>query len=258
MLPAVRCTAEILLGLLGLVSCGAEERREGAIERPRLSTQTAQRRVLDPPGYGRRPLTRLSFLLGVLVLSASCASEMVLRAEPDRLPSSRSALASIDPVAVRLSVEAAGFGSDSTVGSRAAGLGQPEGAIYLTEGPGDVLRQLVAGELRAAGHKLVDEDPQVEVTVHVLEFEVQMGPRSLLWDVRAEIRMALELVGEQGSTTTTGKFIYTVERRGSSVLWPAIGTAGRILAECLADLAELVAERDAFGEALAKAASPGP
>lgn len=203
-------------------------------------------------------MTRLSLLLGVLVLSASCASEMVLRAEPDRRPSSRSALASIDPVAVRLSVEAAGFGSDSTVGLRAAGLGQPEGAIYLTEDAGDVLRQLVAQELRAAGHQLVAEDPQVEVTVHVLAFEVQIEPRSLLWDVRAEIRMALELVGEQGSTTTTGKFIYTVERRGSSVLWPAIGTAERILAECLADLAELVAERDAFGAALAKVASSRP
>ncbi len=203
-------------------------------------------------------MTRLSLLLGVLVLSASCASEMVLRAEPDRLPSSRSALASIDPVEVRLSVEGAGLGSDSTVGLRAAGLGQREGAIYLTEGPGDVLRQLVAGELRAAGHKLVDESPQVEVTVHVLEFEVQMVPRSLLWDVRVEIRMALELLGKQGSTTTTGEFIYTVERHGSSVLWPAIGNLERILAECLTDLAELVAERDAFGEALAEAASPGP
>jgi len=203
-------------------------------------------------------VTRLSLLLGVLVLSASCASEMVLRAEPDRRPSSRSGLASIDPVAVRLSVEAAGFGSDSTVGLRAAGLGQPEAAIYLTEDAGDVLRQLVAQELRAAGHPLVAEDPQVEVTVHVLAFEVQMRPRSLLWDVSAEIRMALELVGKQGSTTTTGKFIYTVERRGSSVLWPAIGTAERILAECLADLAELVAERDAFGAALAKAASSRP
>ena len=258
MMPAVRCTAEILLGLLGLVCCGAEDRRQGAIERLCLSTETAQRRVLDPPGYGRRPLTRSSLLLGVLVLSVSCASEMVLRAEPDRLPSSRSALASIDPVEVRLRVEGAGLGSDSTVGLRAAGLGQPEGAIYLTEGPGDVLRQLVAQELRAAGHKLVDEDPEVEVTVHVLAFEVQMGPRSLLWDVRAEIRMALELLGKQGSTTTTGKFIYTVERQGSSVLWPAIATAERILAECLADLAELVAERDAFGEALAEAALAGP
>ena len=158
----------------------------------------------------------------------------------------------------RLSVEAAGFGSDSPVGLRAAGLGQPEGAIYLTEDAGDVLRQLVAQELRAAGHQLEADDPQVEVTVHVLAFEVQIEPRSLLWDVRAEIRMALELVGEQGSTTTTGKFIYTVERRGSSVLWPAIGTAVRILAECLADLAKLIAERDAFGAALAKVASSRP
>ncbi len=242
-------------GLLGLVFCGAEDRPEGAIERPRLSTQSTQRRVLDPPGYGRRRLTRLSLLLGVLVLSVSCASEMVLRAASDRRPSSASALASIDPVEVRLNVEGAGLGSDSTVGLRAAGLGLPESAIYLTEGPGDVLRQLVAQELRAAGHPLVDEGPHVEVTVHVLEFDVQMVPRSLLWDVRVEIRMALELIGKQGSTTTTGKFIYTVERHGSSVLWPAIGTAERILAECLADLAELVAERDAFGAALAKAAS---
>ena len=55
MMPAVRCTAEILPELLGLVFRGAEERREGAIERPRLSTQTASEAFGIPLNTGEDP-----------------------------------------------------------------------------------------------------------------------------------------------------------------------------------------------------------
>ena len=41
MMPAVRCTAEILLGLLGLDCRDARDRCNGGLERPRFSTQTA-------------------------------------------------------------------------------------------------------------------------------------------------------------------------------------------------------------------------
>ena len=185
------------------------------------------------------------------LLLLACAGDLVLRAPQQRAPRGAGALAAMAPLAVKLLPATGVVSAEDPVGEREAGMGVRSASIYLTEDAGVVLWRLVAGELRAAGHRVVDAKPDVVVGIQVLEFSVRNRARSPGWDVIASVRLALRVAKTPDAEDFT-EFVYTAERSGRSFLWPGIRSNERILAECLDDLAQLVSEREALAAALAR------
>jgi len=185
------------------------------------------------------------------LLLLACAGDLVLRAPEQRAPRGAGALAAMAPLAVKLLPATGVVSAEDPVGEREAGMGVRSASIYLTEDAGVVLWRLVAGELRAAGHRVVDAKPDVVVGIQVLEFSVRNRARSPGWDVIASVRLALRVAKTPDAEDFT-EFVYTAERSGRSFLWPGIRSNERILAECLDDLAQLVSEREALAAALAR------
>jgi hypothetical protein len=197
------------------------------------------------------------WLAPLLLLTMACAGDLVLRAPQQRAPRDAGALAAMAPLAVKLLPAVGAVTAENPVGEREAGMGAPSASIFLTEDAGVVLWRLVAGELRAAGHRVVDAQPDVVVGIRVLEFSVRNRAHSPGWDVIASVRLALRVEKTPGAEDFT-EFVYTAERSGRRFFWPGIGSNERILAECLDDLAQLVSEREALAAALARHAGQQP
>ena len=191
------------------------------------------------------------WLAALLLLAVACAGDLVLRAPQQRAQRSAGALAAMAPLAVQLLPATGAATAEDPVGEREAGMGVRSASIYLTEDAGVVFWRLVAGELRRAGHRVVDTQPDVAVGIQVLEFSVRNRARSPGWDVIASVRLALRVAKTPDAEDFT-EFVYTAERSGRSFLWPGIRSNERILAECLDDLAQLVSEREALAAALAR------
>ena len=194
---------------------------------------------------------RLSWLTSLLLLALACAGDLVLRAPQQRAQRGATALAAMEPLAVRLLPATGAPTAEDPVGEREVGMGVRSASIYLTEDAGAVLWRLVAGELSRAGHRVVDAQPDVAVEIRVLEFSVRDRARSPGWDVIASVRLSLR-VAKTPHAEDFAEFVYTAERSGRSFLWPGIRSNERILADCLDDLAQLVSEREALATALAR------
>jgi hypothetical protein len=197
---------------------------------------------------------RSAWLVSLLLVSLACAGDLVLRASQQRAPARAGALAALAPLAVQLPAATGAATAEDPVGERETGMGVRSATIYLTEDAGAVVWRLVAGELRRAGHRIVDAQPDVAVMIQVLEFSVQDRARSPGWDVIASVRLALRVAKAPDAEDYT-ELVYTAERSGRSFLWPGIRSNERILAECLDDLAQLVSEREALAAALARHAA---
>lgn len=197
---------------------------------------------------------RSAWLVSLLLVSAACAGDLVLRASQRREQPSTGALAALAPLAVQLPAATRAVTAEHPVGEREAGMGVPSAAIYLTEDAAAVLWRLVAGELRRAGHRIVQTQPDVALTVRVLEFSVRDHARSLGWDVIVRVRLALRIAKTPDAEDYT-ELVYTAERSGRSFFWPGIRSNERVLAECLDDLAQLLSEREALAAALARHAA---
>lgn len=181
----------------------------------------------------------------------------MVRAPEEPVAVAESALAGIPSLAVEVPPARADAASQDPVGEREAALGVRRGSIYLTEAPAVVLRRLVVTELEAAGHRVAQANPDVVLEVRVLEFSVQDRARSLGWDVVASVRLALRVSKTRGAEDHA-ELIYTAERSGRSFLLPGVRRNERILAECLEDLARLVAQREALAELLRRFAGVAP
>jgi hypothetical protein len=192
--------------------------------------------------------TLRSCWLALLVLVA-CAGDIVVRIPRQQAPRLDTALAAIAPLAVEVPAASGAPNSADPIGERDAGLGSPRGSIYLTEDAGTVLWRLVSEELRAAGHRVVDADPDVSLAIQVLEFDVGNRSRSLGWDVVVRIRMVLRVAKVAGADDFA-EFVYSAERTGRTVYRPGIRSNERVVTECLDDLARLVSERETLAAAL--------
>jgi hypothetical protein len=202
---------------------------------------------------GSRPSLRVAlriWLLGALLIaSASCAGDLVIRAPEQDFRPIPGPLARLAPLEVEMPPAAGADATRKVVGERAAGLGLPGGPIALTEDPGHLIRRIVAGELRAAGHQVVDDGSQVALAVLVEEFRVDAPRHGSGWDVVARVRVLLRIARTPDDPDHT-ELVYTAERRALTYLRPSLATTERVLGECLDDLAQLVSERASLAQAL--------
>jgi len=123
------------------------------------------------------------------------------------------------------------------------------GPIVLTEDPGGVVSGVVAAELRAAGHRIVDGEADAAMEIRVEEFRVEAPRAGSGWKVVANLRVVLKVASTPGSAGST-ELVYTAERKADSPVRPSLATTERVLGECLGDLGRLVAERPSLARAL--------
>ncbi|MDJ0850779.1 MAG: hypothetical protein QNK04_20605 [Myxococcota bacterium] len=190
-----------------------------------------------------------SLSLLVILLVLGCASDLTVRAPEVGGDRADSSLAGVAPVAVELPPAAGAHAESKVVGERAAGLGLSAGQIALTEDPGHVVRRLVASELEAAGHRVVEADPQVVVGVSVEEFRVEAPRHGRGWEVLARVRVLLRIHGPRDAGEHTD-LVYTAESKSVTYVRPSLAMTERVLGECLTDLARLVRERESLSRAL--------
>jgi hypothetical protein len=197
--------------------------------------------------------------VAVALLGLGCAGDLTVRAPAVEPAPAGGALSAIAPLTIEVP-EARGEGaSDKVVGERAQGFGTTRGPIALTETPGSVARRIVVAELSAAGHRVVrdaQEDPEVAATVWVREFTVDSPRQGSGWEVNVRVSIALRVAATPDAEDHT-ELVYTAERSAHHLVRPSLGTTERLLAECLADLGRVVAERGALARALEDHAQRG-
>lgn len=186
------------------------------------------------------------------LLGLACAGDLTVRADRPQPVARGGALAAIAPLRIQLSPTRGEQAENKVVGERAAGFATTRGPIALTETPGVVVHRLVAAELSAGGHRVVEGvegRPEVAIVPWIREFSVDSPRQGSGWDVIVRARIALLVSTTPGAEDHT-EFVYTAERTAHSLMRPSLGVTERLLAECLADLGRLVAERGALARAL--------
>jgi hypothetical protein len=169
---------------------------------------------------------------------------------PEELPAvARGALAAVAPLDVVLPPAQGEAALRRVVGERAPGLGMAGGPISLTEDPGHVVWRVVAGELRAAGHRVAERGGDAAVELRVREFRIEAPRHGSGWKLSAHALVALRVARTPGAEDHT-ELVYTAERETVTYVRPTLANTERVLGECLADLARLVSERDSLARAL--------
>lgn len=192
----------------------------------------------------------------LLLLLAGCAGDVVVRAPLAPQARGESALSRLPSMAVSVPPITGAGSASRPVGERSPGLGFSKAPIYLTEDPGLVLQRLVREELASAGHRVVDSDADVVLSLRFDDFSVRMSPAGLRWDVEAAVRLAVLVLPAPGATEVA-EFVYSAERSGQTFLWPGISTTERILADCLEDLAGVLASHEGLAAGLRQAKNAG-
>jgi hypothetical protein len=191
-------------------------------------------------------------LLWALACGAAlgCAGDLVVAAPRHGSNRPDSVLRGVGPYTVGV-LPVPGAVANGPLGRREAGPATGEVPIALTEDPSLVLTRLVAGELRNAGHRVVDAGGDVAIEVRVVDFALNAPRRSPGWDVQVSIRMALRVARQPGDEGAT-EFVYTAERSKETWVAPGVRTTEEVLAEALSDLGRLVAQRGELAAALAR------
>jgi hypothetical protein len=196
--------------------------------------------------------------IGAAFLAAAlsgCAGDLVVRAPHEPASRATSVLRQAAPLRVAVSRVAGAPPSDAPVGVRAKGPFTGEVPILLTEDVGTVVRRTVVDELRAAGLEAVDQGGDVYLGIELHEFAVDAPRSGNGWDVQVRIRLGLRVSKAPGAEAFD-EFELTAERSRQRAVAPDVGSVERVLAECLADLGDLLADREALAAALARHAAP--
>ncbi len=191
----------------------------------------------------------VSAACAALLLPLACGGPLVVRAPQEASPHPGSALGRIAPLSVAVPPATGTAAASDPLGEWAAGWGRRSGAITLTERPGDLLRRLLVLELVPAGHRIVEQDPDVVLRVNVLEFVVDAPRAGRGWDVTVAIRFALRVDPVPGLDDAS-ELVYCTENTGHALAVPGVAIVERILGEAVRDLGKRVAERDALATAL--------
>lgn len=101
-----------------------------------------------------------------------------------RLPSLRVKIAEFD--------DERAVGKDKVIGQRTA-LGIATHDIYLGRGPSDVVRDAVVAQWEAAGHRLVEDYPDVTVTGRLMEFKIETPSSFTTWSAVGTLDVIIEV-----------------------------------------------------------------
>jgi hypothetical protein len=141
-------------------------------------------------------------------------------------------------------------------GQRDAAFGIDMGDVYFANDPSELLRETVAGGLRAAGQELV-EDSDVIVTGDYDLFSVRTKTTPLYWDVISTVRASLQVEGSPPAERRS----YAIERSRRTYKWPSKELMEQVVGEALTELQRQVQTDTALMAVIARkrgrASNPG-
>jgi len=148
-----------------------------------------------------------------------------------------SALAGVSSVRVKIAdfVDERTAGKGKLIGQRKAAFGVVTHDVYLASRLSDVVRHAIASQWEAAGHRLVEDNPDVTVTGRVTEFKVETSLSLSSWDAVS----SLEVIIEVGAKSNPSKAItrrYHSQQVEKTVFGPSEKHFEGVILSCLQDL----------------------
>lgn len=191
------------------------------------------------------------WVLAACLLLPACAADLLVGA-PARLPPTDAGhLQALRPLRISLGEVRDVPDMAAAVGRRGGAWARPGGAIRLTEDAGTILRRALAQTLTRAGHRVVERDADVHVAPRYGELTVAAPRADLGWDVVVRARVSVRVSTTPGAETWDE--VSARAERTQQVAWrPGIGTVEPVLADCLRNLADLLAGRSELARALAR------
>lgn len=182
-------------------------------------------------------MRRLRVVLLLAALSGCAGAQDVVVAVPPHVAPRGAAVARPATVVLAHFREPGGTGMlPGRVGERKTVGNLSMGAVTVSPAPGVLLRDAVAAELQAAGHRIGTGGLALDGEVR--RFDLRTDVTALYWDVIGDVALDVALHGPAGRGATarfTARF--TAGCRERTYAWPSAEVIGRVLAGCIADVA---------------------
>lgn len=150
---------------------------------------------------------------------------------PDSRPGN--ALAAIPSLRVKIE-EFANDRASRLIGQRKAAFGVVTHDVYTLRPLGDVVRDAVASQWKAAGHRLVEDDPDATVTGRIVQFEIET-PVFPSWDAVGRLDVIIVVRAARHAVEPITRR-YHCQRVEKTILGPSEKDFEVVIVSCLQDV----------------------
>lgn len=194
----------------------------------------------------RRSVVSLFVLCISLLLMSGCASKELAVQMPHHAPSGEQGyLSQIEPQRVALlSVK---DHRASMEGKREA-LGVEMGAVVFVPHAVEVIRDVIASELKYAGHDVTNKesDQTVAMRVQVKNFDATTDSTMTYWDINGYTKIAVEVLVD-GSYET---FSFASRCTDRTYVWPSADLFKKVMLQCMDDFSQKFRNDQALAKAI--------
>lgn len=121
------------------------------------------------------------------------------------------------------------------IGERFAAFGVSMGDVFFYRSVPDYVEEMVTSDLRAAGHRVVDSDEGISLSIAIDEFWVTTDTTALYWDIIATINLKVSVGdAEKSSQKKTKQFACRDTKR--TYVWPSEELFNQVIDRCLTSL----------------------
>ena len=173
------------------------------------------------------------------------------------VPSGRSKLSAIPPVAVRVLPFNDNRKDIDLEGRTKAAFGVPMANIRFAPSPSTLLGQVIISEFKAAGHTLTDSVAAAQITGAVVEFDVHTDTLLLYWEVIGNLAVSLQVPGVRGAQPAA-PLDYRVQCLDRTYVWPGEAVIAGVMSKCINDFATKLRDDSRVADALRHAADGRP
>jgi len=121
------------------------------------------------------------------------------------------------------------------IGTREAAFGVSMGDVFASRDVPGYLAEVVGDDLRAQGHRVVDDGPADELSAVVTRFWLHTDTTPLYWDVVADVELRVEVASptpERAVPETT----LACQAEARTYVYPSAKLMQRVVTDCLGDL----------------------
>jgi hypothetical protein len=121
------------------------------------------------------------------------------------------------------------------IGERYAAFGISMGDVYFFRHVPEFLRQSLADELSAMGHRIVDSDEDFTVVGELQKFWIYTDTTPLYWDIISDIQVKLAIQPQKAAFPPV-EHEYACKKSDRTYVWPTSTLLGKVLGECMDEL----------------------
>lgn len=118
------------------------------------------------------------------------------------------------------------------IGERFAAFGVSMGDVYFYRPVTTYVEEMIADDLRAAGHTVAESGEGRAVSVDIDQFWITTKTTALYWDIVADIRLSIGLA-PTGSVDMRETRVFSCESTGRTYAWPTQELFEKVLDTCL-------------------------